>query len=393
MKKKIYEIFDEIKPEELDQFSDALNAPELPPEVLAAVKDKVYAKTGIRKEKKTAKSVWIRFGAVAACFVLIVSAIFLVPIFKGKESGRTGDPAPTPQETLSSGHENKEKPIFYMQIAAEEIEGTEGWADPSAPFSDFAPVSETNIHFQEKKSFFDESAAREKFITVGKDTHRLVYSRSAYASENPSESESSLPFPYGNFDMYKMDGVRAEFFRGTDQLAYLFIPSEHRTGKMLTEEELRAIADDFLLSVVPAEEFGKYRYEGFTDPTKSDNGTEFDYFFVEYCRYVGAYKTADRLSVGINVTGEIFGYTGNRYKMADVIEKAVSKTDIEKTVGLLQAEIEKRMSGDFEIDEFTICTNTEGDIFLCTGVKYTMEDGMTSAVEVVARIIPAAIRK
>ena len=38
MKKKLNEIFDEAKPKELDQFSDELNAPELPDEVLASVK-------------------------------------------------------------------------------------------------------------------------------------------------------------------------------------------------------------------------------------------------------------------------------------------------------------------------------------------------------------------
>ena len=36
MKKKLNEIFDEAKPQEIDQFSDELNAPELPDEVLAS---------------------------------------------------------------------------------------------------------------------------------------------------------------------------------------------------------------------------------------------------------------------------------------------------------------------------------------------------------------------
>ena len=48
MKKKLNEIFDEAKPQEFDQFSDELNAPELPDEVLASVKGKVYAKTKLK---------------------------------------------------------------------------------------------------------------------------------------------------------------------------------------------------------------------------------------------------------------------------------------------------------------------------------------------------------
>ena len=45
MKKKLNEIFDEAKPQELDQFSDELMAHELSEEVLASVNGKVYSKT------------------------------------------------------------------------------------------------------------------------------------------------------------------------------------------------------------------------------------------------------------------------------------------------------------------------------------------------------------
>ena len=41
MKKKLEKIFDEATPNELDQFSDALGAPEASGEELAAIKSKV----------------------------------------------------------------------------------------------------------------------------------------------------------------------------------------------------------------------------------------------------------------------------------------------------------------------------------------------------------------
>ena len=95
MKKKLNEIFDEAKPQELDQFSDKLMAPELPDEVLASVKGKVYAKTNIKKEKKTNKSVWLRFGAIAACFLLIVSVILVVPMLREDDPGVIPGPGTT----------------------------------------------------------------------------------------------------------------------------------------------------------------------------------------------------------------------------------------------------------------------------------------------------------
>ena len=95
MKKKLNEIFDEAKPQEIDQFSDELNAPELPDEVLASVKGKVYAKTKLKKENKTSKSVWLRFGAIAACFLLIVSVILAVPMLREDDPGVIPGPGTT----------------------------------------------------------------------------------------------------------------------------------------------------------------------------------------------------------------------------------------------------------------------------------------------------------
>ena len=47
MKKNLRELFDKATPAELDAFADDLDAIDLPPDVLASVKNKVYAKTNI----------------------------------------------------------------------------------------------------------------------------------------------------------------------------------------------------------------------------------------------------------------------------------------------------------------------------------------------------------
>lgn len=82
MKNKLNEIFDEAKPQELDQFSNELTAPALPDEVLASVNGKVFAKTNLKKENKNTKSVWLRVGAVAACLALILGAMIVVPMLR-----------------------------------------------------------------------------------------------------------------------------------------------------------------------------------------------------------------------------------------------------------------------------------------------------------------------
>ena len=126
MKKKLNEIFDEAKPQEIDQFSDELNAPELPDEVLASVKGKVYAKTKLKKENKTSKSVWLRFGAIAACFLLIVSVILAVPMLREDDPGVIPGPGTTdnpgvdtpPNSTTNNDNPGNIRPLHWDDVSS-----------------------------------------------------------------------------------------------------------------------------------------------------------------------------------------------------------------------------------------------------------------------------------
>ena len=80
MKKNLNDFFNEATPQELDQFSDELNAPKLPDEVLGSIKNKVYVKTNLTKEKKNKRSLWLRFGVIAACLVMILGVFIFALI-------------------------------------------------------------------------------------------------------------------------------------------------------------------------------------------------------------------------------------------------------------------------------------------------------------------------
>ena len=45
----------------------------------------VLQKERLREKNKKAKSAWLRFGAIAACFLLIVSAVIVVPMLREDE--------------------------------------------------------------------------------------------------------------------------------------------------------------------------------------------------------------------------------------------------------------------------------------------------------------------
>lgn len=82
MKKTLNHIFDEANANEIENFVKQNAAPEVSADTLSAIKDKVYAKTNLKNERKPNKNVWLRFGAIAACFLLIISAVIVVPMLR-----------------------------------------------------------------------------------------------------------------------------------------------------------------------------------------------------------------------------------------------------------------------------------------------------------------------
>ena len=78
MKKTLHNLFDEAYANEIETLVAQNAASDVSADTLSAIKDKVYAKTNLKKEKKRTKSMYLRFGAIAACFVLILSAVAIV---------------------------------------------------------------------------------------------------------------------------------------------------------------------------------------------------------------------------------------------------------------------------------------------------------------------------
>lgn len=75
MEKTLNHIFDEANANEIDNLVKRNATSDISDETLSAIKDKVYAKTNLKKEKKNNRGMWMRFGTIAAsfCLMLVVS--------------------------------------------------------------------------------------------------------------------------------------------------------------------------------------------------------------------------------------------------------------------------------------------------------------------------------
>ena len=141
MKKTISNIFDEANASEIDDLVCRNDARKISADTLSSVKSKVYAKTNIGQTEKISFFRLRSYVAVAACLILIISAILFVPMLKNDSSDIIPSPDTLQGNTTSSpdtlqGNTKPHTPIVIPQtsISAPKYYGSEesiGFSEPS----------------------------------------------------------------------------------------------------------------------------------------------------------------------------------------------------------------------------------------------------------------------
>jgi len=132
MKKTLTHIFDEAKANEIDKLVKQNAAPEVSADMRSSIKDKVYAKINLKKEKNPTKGGWIRFGAIAACFLLIASAVLVVPMLREDDPGVISGPDNRPNIPIVNIQSPSSAPQYYGDDISSGIsEGGQLEVDPT----------------------------------------------------------------------------------------------------------------------------------------------------------------------------------------------------------------------------------------------------------------------
>ena len=164
MKKNLNEIFDGVTPEELDKLSVELNAEKLPDEVMSSIKEKTYAKADIKaaakvkRESRVPSAVWIRVGALAACFALIVGAIVLLPTLRADEPSDSIAPVETSGDITEGGVVDTSAVTVATTVAATKKEGL--------PQKIYGDVSSGGAGDPPPMLFFDQPEDFPKFVAA-----------------------------------------------------------------------------------------------------------------------------------------------------------------------------------------------------------------------------------
>lgn len=123
MKKTLNNIFDEANANELEKLVSQNAASDVSADTLSSIKNKVYAKTGITqtKTKKSFAFRWQSYVAVAACFLLIVSAVIVMPMLQGDDPGVV--PGPGTTNNPVDPPPNHTPIIFDATLSPEQLNG------------------------------------------------------------------------------------------------------------------------------------------------------------------------------------------------------------------------------------------------------------------------------
>jgi len=163
MKKTLHNIFDEANANEIDNLVNQNTVPEVSGETLSSIKNKVYAKTKLKKGTNNNKGTWLRFAAIAACLLLIVSAVIVAPMLR------------------------EDDPEFGTSIDAETEKEEDGTNEINTPDID---ISGNEIIFDslDKVNFYGGLKA----IADSKASLSVTHSKSATASYLLSSNKNSV---------------------------------------------------------------------------------------------------------------------------------------------------------------------------------------------------------
>ena len=209
----------------------------------------------------------------------------------------------------------------------------------------------------------------------------LKYSRSecTYADDTATEYGKY----YSLYDVYVSDKEEFTVLRGTNLVCYYYTSDrDYETEVQLTDDEAKAIADEFLIKIL-----GEEIVAGFSKvvPRKDTMGSWA--YGVAYSKPINGYETDEILSIFIGKSGKVVAYNGYNLCKFEGKEGLFATENVEAAKTALTDKINSLNLSNLEIERTLITTNTDGELYLRIDISYDDEYGMRCAESVFVSII------
>lgn len=229
----------------------------------------------------------------------------------------------------------------------------------------------------------------EKTVQMFGDTYKVDYKGSKITSDKTEKSDFNRRFDtFWYSDSNSGDKIRTVYINGTDTIGYIFRDSDSfkewtENDEYLSEEELCQTAKEFLLSVLPEEEFDKYTLIDISYPKKRSS----IYYDVTYRRYINGYETDDILSVMISQNKMVVSYNGKKYNKYSSVEALLTKERLDAVSDALNEKISSLNIECERIIDGGLVTDIYGNVYISVIISYG--DRMDQLDCLYATVIPS----
>ena len=314
---------------------------------------------------KRSRPVWAKAVAIAACACLAVGVLAALPfIAKWAEP----DTPIVPGETVTPEQTEQQTEVPTAgQVIGDPIQGTvflyvpteEDRLDTAIPDS-FSPSYLYGIGTNTEKIIMD--AYKDNCVISPFTGATLPYKHTEAYLKTTTLGEYGTY--YSKYDRYETNSEIIDFVHGTNQIAFYSVDyNDDTSSPVMSEEEVKKIAETFILSLISEEAFEKFTYVDMEiDPLGR--------YSLLYRRYIEGYRTDETISIWVDRNGHVSAYNGYNVGKYDSMDIQISSSMLETADKLLRQEIASLNLKNLSCNDPKIITSTEGKLYLQMAIFY-----------------------
>ena len=316
---------------------------------------------------KRSRPVWARAVAITACACLTVGVLVTLPFISKWAAPDTPDvpgEAVTPEQT-----EQQTEAPTAGQVIENPIEGPvflfhsslTGESDASIT-KNFSSSSEYGLDTVDTKEVDNDLTSNTKSSPITGNS--ISYAHTKYKLKSNSTGEHGTF--YSRYDVYTSNKDEYHYLPNSDQMVYYSTPYDSNLSyPEMTEEQVRAIGEKFILSHISQEDFSKYTFVSMSVDVLG-------IYNLMYVRYIGSYKTDEVIFVNVDRSGHISCFDARNLGKYDGLIAKIETKAVDQAYKELLDKIQSLNLKNCVIDSIplAIVTSTTGDVYLRIGVKY-----------------------
>lgn len=330
---------------------------------------------------KRSRPVWAKAVAIAACACLTVGVLATLPfISKWAAPDTPDDPIvpTTPEQT-----EQQTEAPTAGQVIGDPIQGTVFLYVPSTEEKidttiqdHFSSSSQYGVYTDKVKYSQDEYIGSKRTSPISGEILQYNHTE-AYLKTSLSNEYGTY---YSLFDKYKNESETIAYLHGSDQIVFYSIPSNSDSlSPKLTDEQVKAIAEKFILNIISEESFANFNFMQMSiDPLNR--------YSLLFMREINGYYTDETISIWVDMDGTVSAYNGYNVGKYDALADKLTTDKLDNACQKLIEKIQTMNLKNLTMHSPVVITSSTGGVFIKIPIYYGDEYDIGSSDIVIINV-------